>query len=359
MVRINQINCRKCEQATLTVGSIPDSIYLMQEIYYTAKGNAGVRVKSHLYGKPQSRAAIYLSSLQSCSFVPMPQFTDDDISTVIIEGGSLKEPTIISSVYLDLLKNNPVVLPKLRYPVEFASMNGKRLICGLDSNAHSSLWGSDDVNERGLALEDFIFEFDMMVQNVGIQKTWQARGLSSIIDITLTLNIGDEILDWHVSDRKTFSDHKIVCFSIGKPTYTKKLARNFNRADWNKFQDYIKTNLDSPPELWSNEIIEKSCDHFNKILEKAIDLACPTHPVRKRDKIHFWNQECENAKRHYLSLSKKCRSKGMPDGSLNSVKTALIVDVRAIPRPLFAFGPPMAVGKSGLGFWIGQSIAEI
>ena len=39
--------------------------------------------------------------------------------------------------------------------------------------------------------------------------------------------------------------------------------------------------------------------------------------------------------------------------------TYVMLQVRAILRPLLLLGPPMAVGKSGLGFRISQSIAEI
>ena len=38
---------------------------------------------------------------------------------------------------------------------------------------------------------------------------------------------------------------------------------------------------------------------------------------------------------------------------------SFMLHVRAILRPVFPFGPPMAVGKSGLGFALAQSIAEI
>ena len=38
---------------------------------------------------------------------------------------------------------------------------------------------------------------------------------------------------------------------------------------------------------------------------------------------------------------------------------SFMLHVRAILRPVFPCGPPMAVGKSGLGFALAQSIAEI
>ena len=253
----------------------------------------------------------------------MNQFTDNDITTGIIEGGSIKEPTIIASVYLDIVKNDPVILPKFRELVEFSRLHNKRLICGIDANAHSSLWGCNEVNKRGEALEDFIFENNLMVQNIGNRITWQRGNFSSIIDITLSKNVGDEILDWHVSDIETFSDHRMIRFSLGDKLVERVLTRNYKKADWEKFQTYISSHLDSPPEEWCNEIVDKAIDHLNEVIDQALDIACPTHVVRKKDKIHFWNQDCENAKRHLIALSNKMRRRKTFDrATLNSVKSA-------------------------------------
>ena len=184
MASIHQLNCHKAEAATITtVGKIPDSIYLLTEIYYDKRGRAGVRTKSHLYCKNKSRAGIYLSSLTSCTFVPLHQFIDIDIAAGTVEGGSINKPTVIASVYLHddpKDKHKPTVLPKFRELVEFCEDKGLPLVCGLDCNAHSALWGSPDTNKRGEDLEEFIFQKNLFVQNVGSTPTWMARGSSSI-----------------------------------------------------------------------------------------------------------------------------------------------------------------------------------
>ena len=154
-----------------SVGKHSNSVYLIQETYYTTSGKPGVRKRSNYFAKAKSRAGIYTSSLQSCTFVPMYQFICDDITTGTIEGGSLNEPLIISSVYLDI-EYKHVILPKLRELVEFCKSNDRKLICGIDCNAHTSLWGSPDTNKRGEILEEFIFQYGLFVENSGTVPTW-------------------------------------------------------------------------------------------------------------------------------------------------------------------------------------------
>ena len=125
------------------VGNIQDSIYLLQDPYYTPADRPGVRKPSNFHSFGVSRAAIYVSSLQSCAFVPMPQFTNGDIATGILEGGCLKQPVVIASVYLEDCRTpgvvKPVVLPMMEELVKFCTDNKMRLLMGLDSNAHSPL----------------------------------------------------------------------------------------------------------------------------------------------------------------------------------------------------------------------------
>ena len=200
MAKVFQLNAHHAIDATgITVGRHPDSIYLMQDAYFPpGQGKPGVRRKAHYHGIDRGRTGIYCSALQSCSFVPMHQFTERDIATGSLEGGSLTEPLVIASVYLHGELNDPVILPKLRELVEHCYNNGKRLVCGIDSNAHSPLWGSDDLNKRGEALEEFIFEHSLYVENMGKEHTWQCpgKGTKSIIDLTLSLNLEDEINNW-------------------------------------------------------------------------------------------------------------------------------------------------------------------
>ena len=306
-VKVQQLNLQHKETATIEVGSIPDSIYLLQEPYYNTWGYPGVRKTKNFFSKPNSRAAIYCSALTSFSFVPMNQFTDDDITVGTIEGNGLNHPIIIASIYL--AGDKPAILPLLEELVDFCAARNLKLICGMDINAHSPLWGCNYSDKRGETWEEFIFQKQLDVHNVGNEPTWQSRGLSSIIDVTLSLNMEDDINEWKVSNVDSLSDHNMICFALGSTQSSKILVRNFRKARWPVFCNHISSNLKEPPGLWSETGVELALDHFYEVIEKGLDQACPKVRVRKKDSIIWWNQECDNARSHYIALRSRVRRK--------------------------------------------------
>ena len=333
MAKIQQWNLHHEIVATLEVGSIPDSIYLLQEPYY-ANGRPGVRKPNNFHSSPNSRAAIYCSALNSMSFVPMAQFTEDDIAVGIIEGGSLKHPTVIASIYLEDTTNKPIkkptILPRMEELVDFCATRRLRLVCGIDCNAHSSLWGCNDLNQRGEELEEFVFQKGLSVHNVGNDPTWEARGSSSIIDITISLNIGDDLSDWRVNET-TFSDHNMLSFALGSTQSSKIMVRNFHKAKWPLFNNHISSTLKEPPSLWSESRVESALDHFYDVIEKGLDQACPKVKVKKKDSINWWTQECDNARSHYIALRSRVRRKVR--GNL-PLPTVLATELKSAHRKL-------------------------
>ena len=264
--------------------------------------------------------------MQSCTFVPMHQFTNDDIAVGLIEGGSLDNQTVIASIYLEDTTNKqikkPTILPLMEELVNFCTIKQMRLIMGLDANAHSPLWGCNDTNKRGEELEEFIFDKGLYVHNLGNEPTWQnlTKGISSIPDVTLSLNLGDDLQDWHVSTKETFSDHNMIRFVLGSTQNQKIWTRNYSKAKWQKFSDHITSNLKEPPHLWSETIAEESLDYLYKTIDKGLDLACPKHRAKKRDTLIWWNQECENARKHYISMKYKMKRMRTLTPNLNTVQ---------------------------------------
>ena len=323
MAKIQQWNLHNEEVTTLEIGDISDSIYLLQEPYYDSKSKyrPGVRKVKNFHSHPRSRAAIYASALTSFSFVPMPQFTNEDIAVGSIEGGCLKYPIVIASIYLDI-EDKQVILPLMAELIDFCSTRNMKLICGIDCNAHSPLWGSGDLNKRGEVLEEFIFQKGLFVHNIGNEPTWQARGLSSIIDITVSLNLGDELMGWGVT-KTTLSDHHRLSFVLGTTQNTKVWSRNYSRANWSMFQEYISSNLKEIPKLWSEDIVESALNDLYDTVNNGLDFSCPKRRIKNRDSLLWWNHDCENAKRQFISMKRKMqREKNFTYEVIEKVKAA-------------------------------------
>ena len=56
---------------------------------------------------------------------------------------------------------------------EYAVDKDLALVMGIDSNAHSTLYGTK-TNKRGEDFEDFILKNGLMVENVGVVPTFSA-----------------------------------------------------------------------------------------------------------------------------------------------------------------------------------------
>ncbi len=128
-------------------------------------------------------------------------YSDNDTATVMWTTGNPNMPEVyIVSAYMDILDTEVVNRP-IRKLVRHCSRNKVPLIICVDSNAHSELWGSPEANSRGEILEEFILQNGLEVQNVGCKPTFTGRDTATIIDITLTLNVG--IKNWRVGGEVT------------------------------------------------------------------------------------------------------------------------------------------------------------
>ena len=81
------------------------------------------------------------------------------------------------------------------------------LIVGMDSNAHSSMWGAEDTNDRRRELEEIFFEHDLVVLNQGREYTFDTGNRKSIIDVTVANGFAIEkwnLDDWEVHNRESF-----------------------------------------------------------------------------------------------------------------------------------------------------------
>ena len=98
-----------------------------------------------------------------------------------------------------------------------------------DTNCHSELFGPD-TNKRGEKLDEFIFEYGLKVENIGMIPTFENARSASCIDATLTMgNIG--VREWRVSQDFNGSDHRMITFCIDTNTEPRKSIRNWEKTN--------------------------------------------------------------------------------------------------------------------------------
>ena len=222
MPHFQQLNLHKAEQATvLLAGDLAgksNQVLLVTEPYSVAGKivgmPSGMRTVQH-YDSAQrplapragiiATADVQLRSLQSyCS-------RDCAAALARLHGTD----TLVISAYLDI--NLPVIQPWLPKLLRLAATKKWAVLIGMDSNAHSPLFGPDS-NVRGEELEDLILDHGLSVENLGNTPTFETRRgnchIATHIDITLSRDLPYELQRWHVSQEYNASDHNLSLIHI-------------------------------------------------------------------------------------------------------------------------------------------------
>ena len=196
-----QINLQKSKQGQLEIGkrirkmnqSKTPFICLVQEpMMYKNKLSLQPQSCNRYNHSTKPRTAIYTDKNTQAWYVE--SLSTGDIT--VIQTKIKNRSTMIISCYLDI--NIKEVIPsELNKALYYAQQHGLAVILGMDSNAHSSSFGST-TNKRGEQLDLFIAHHKLDIENQGLTPTFQARGAQTIIDITLTARLSVSVTNWNV-----------------------------------------------------------------------------------------------------------------------------------------------------------------
>ena len=148
----------------------------------------------------------------TCSL--MPQFSNEDVEAVRVknvrrEGDSF----VFVSAYMALEEPAPPVI--LKELLSFSDRDNIPTVIGTDANAHHTVWGSSNVNQRGMDLLTYCASANLHFCNSGNKPTFRTRKREEVLGLTLiNRNAGNCIRDWHVSDVLSFSDHMYIRFRV-------------------------------------------------------------------------------------------------------------------------------------------------
>ena len=158
------------------------------------------------------------------------------------------------------------------------------------------LWGCAENNTRGNELETFLYENDLVVQNVGETPTFVSSRGKSIIDLTITSGmISESVKDWEVIPDLIDSDHRLIKFKINSNTelITKKHL-GYDKVDWDKFR-LVLTDLQrghETPNTWNELTLEKQYNYLLGNIKRAMRLSIPYTAIQNTPrKPKFWNNE--------------------------------------------------------------------
>lgn len=228
---------------------------------------------------------------RNLNFLMSHDLSNSDLVVGLLETNNKQLKNIlIGSVYCDGNLPRPYVPEALNKVSKYANDLQLPICLGLDSNA----WGfwfertSSNDGGRAAAFDEFIFNHDFFVQNVGQEPTFVRNESQTIIDISITRNLENLIQNWHVCPEWQGSDHRKIEFELNldseviikKRTYHKKnllsLKNLMDDISWYEF------------ETWDTKTLEEETNYFMEKLRKAMDITCPLKPKKTLIKDACW-----------------------------------------------------------------------
>ena len=278
-----QINLQHSKMASLELSKQKCEIAFITEPYIqcgkvtTLLNNASSIVLA-AEGVPRPRAALRVGRGLHPWIVP--QFRGEDICTACFK---ISGKTVYAcSLYLDIEKT--VHHRNFLSLVEHCHRERSALVVCTDSNAHSPMWGSADLNSRGEDLETIVLSKNLTVLNVGDKPTFSTSRAESVIDVTLMNNEAIQTLkadEWRVSDQPSFSDHKYIKFTLGQYISHVEKYQNLKRADWTEFR-MLLNQVSLKPILADGSNLDECADQVQEAIRMALDQACPWKEALQR-----------------------------------------------------------------------------
>jgi hypothetical protein len=306
-----QLNMHKSEVATTNLAKICENIHsyilFLQEprtVYKQVKIDRST--KMHYQTHKHVRAAIGHSP--NLKILGIPTLTDRDIVTCLWNKPVTNEEVLLISAYWDNL--NPDIPLKLESALQFAHNKNIPFILAIDSNAHSTLWGSPNDNSRGLTMEEFIANHNIAIQNIGTNSTFQTTRdgtvIQSIIDLTLTSELHrNQINNWKISQSFVGSDHKLIHFAIETTKEKRESCYNFSKCNWHKFTESLNKPWPEQPILWNSDHIDTEAEKIQERIIEALENSCPKVTIHRHLKITWWSDELHILKKKVRVSSHK------------------------------------------------------
>ena len=305
-IQINQNHSRVATDM-LNVDFVQKKIHvaLIQEPYAYKGKITRLKGGNLLYDNSNSetpRACILFR--KDVKYFPLTQFCSKDVvsATVVLNDSS---KIVICSAYMPGEDTDiPFIVKQLS---EFCKRSNLQLLIGCDSNAHHTIWGNSDINERGEVVLDFLTTGDFEVMNKGCDPTFVRANCSTIIDLTIASRfLSTRIENWEVSKDWSGSDHKYIVFSVGKAEDFVLTYRIPQRTNWADYRERLKVRVNKLNlNISSLSQLDKLAEDMNYAIMEAYELSCPVLKKRTNKENIWWNEFLSKSRKKVRKLENK------------------------------------------------------
>nr|AMS38355.1 hypothetical protein [Bactrocera tryoni] len=301
-LRVLQVNLHKSKIASaellLNLEKGGYDVALVQEPWI-ASGNVVAGLKSQNY---TTYTPSVINKVRSAILVKKSLFSHIDFSlstddlTVVAVKGAKDESLLLASCYMPHDCEAPTA--ELQRLAATSSRRKQALVVGADANAHHTVWGSPDINQRGESLLNYILQSSLVVANRGEEPTYIGPTSRNVLDITLYTSRDALVENWRVLSTPSFSDHRYIYFSIrSEAKIRNEVRRNPRNTNWDLYRQILLGKRLRPCVYNSHEELEKGVTVFTNALNTALHYACPTLRLKHKTKPPWWNKELGSCRR--------------------------------------------------------------
>ena len=319
ILRFHQLNLHKSITPTTnlvqSMQSESASIALVQEPHLNPKSGVIKSLGSSFNayaagGKP--RTGIFYHSSITPNLLPLKHFTNRDLATsLLLNPGSALPKIIISSFYWS---HDEITIPSSLIDL----MNHSRahqipVILSMDANAHNTLWGSTDTNNRGIIMASFLAMYNLHTLNNSTQPTFQTKTQAQVLDITcVSESLLDSISNWKVNSSPSLSDHASLSFELHFMHTVAKSFRKIKNTNWTQFSSLLAEKQKTLDSIMQSPTIDNKVDLLQSTLKEVWETSCHLIHVSKRSSIPWWNSELSKEKSNLRRLYRRANRRKAP-----------------------------------------------
>ena len=202
---------------------------------------------------------------------------------------SFNKTITLCSIYLP--PSSPIDIKK---PDQLVDQLPKPFILMGDFNSHHTLWGCRNTNDKGLIIEEFITNHDLVLLNDKSSTYFHpATGTYSSLDLTICSPAIFPDFNSKVVDDLNGSDHFPIQVSEVGPSVQQRPQRwKLNKANWEQFRVHCEQSIH--PNAF--EDCENPAELFTSLLYSAAQKTIPRTSTNPKHRNKPWfNDDCKKA----------------------------------------------------------------
>ncbi len=313
MMKVLQINLHHSKAASaalmLRLSEGADDLVFVLEPWVNGGKVCGLKnpnFKLIVGGEGYPRSCILANS--NLNVFLLSKFSSKDITAASMELEGLIY--WLTSAYFAYDDPGPLPSEDVVKMIEEADRAGHHVIMCCDSNAHNTIWGSTDTNDRGESLLEFVISTNLIICNRGNAPTFVTSNRQEVLDVTFASDtLSGRIRDWRVGEEHSFSDHRYIEFSLDAKAPAELTRRNYRKTNWVKYRNTFGGLLNSVPSFQpqTEDDIDLLVDRLTGVFNESLDNSCPMGKPRGKKKPPWWTKELQISRKSCRKLFNRAK----------------------------------------------------